>query len=170
MPDKLKEIPLDGKVTGFKEDTVWGGGAFASRRDLRTMLIIKNEILGLNHYVAFVRSGQPGDILSALINDFKTGQELKVKGKISYYLGDPMALFGAQGDFKKVIKRVKYLAKVTDWQQISEDDKTALREFLSRIIAPYSGEVHFNILLGDKVKYVIYADEWTIGSADIFLQ
>ncbi len=160
MSDRLKDIPLEGKVVRIKEDTVWGG---FGRQNMRITLIIKNEIFGVNQHVSFVRPGEGGDILTTLINDFKDGKEINVKGRISYSLYNP-------GGSKELSKNVKHLKDTTDWKKISEDDKKALKVLLGMRIAPYWGEMVLEVSVENKVKYLICADEGTVAGADIYLQ
>lgn len=166
MAKFLKDIPVEGKVVGFREDTVFGGSLLFPRRELRILLIVRNEILKVDQSISFVRPGGQGNILGTLIDDFKVDEKLNVKGKISYQI-DVSSMMPR--DFKKLLNDVKHLAGTANWEKIHVNDRAALRAFLGRIISPHGGEINLKVSVGKRIKYLIYKEEGWVGSADIYL-
>lgn len=165
---RLNDMPLEGKVVGIVDDAV---GAGFGQLNLRTQLIIKNEYLGERQQVEFIRPGQPGDILTALINDFKADKEIKIKGTVSYDNLDNLTFAHTDKSRKELLKRVKRLAGTVDWGQVTEDEKNILADFLSIIIIPGWGyaEMRLVVSVEDKAKYLIFAGAHSFNGARLYL-
>lgn len=177
MDGILKDIPLEGKIASIGEDTVAGGSLIFPTRNLRITLYFKNEILRVRQDICFTRSLESGDILGSLINDFKDGKELRIKGKVSYFLVHPIAnmrgpffkKIGMPKEYEGFIKNVAHLAGSTDWKQISREDRDALDEFLNRCPLIFAERNNLQVLIDGKARYAIGTDK-NHADADIFLQ
>lgn len=183
MDGILKDIPLEGKIMEIGEDTVEAGNLFFPRRDLRITLYVENEILGLRQRIFFIRSVELGNILSSLLNDFKDGEELRIRGRVSYFLIHPLDdilankrlliyFFKKQGlpkEYKGFIEKVAHLVEITAWEQISKNDKDALGDFFKHCPLVFAEHNDLQALVGGKVRYAITTDK-NRSSANIFLK
>ncbi|MFH1780557.1 MAG: hypothetical protein ABH841_00905 [Candidatus Nealsonbacteria bacterium] len=177
MAKIFKDIPIDGRVVSIREDTVGGGSFLFPRRELRTTLFIKNEAVGIKQPVSFIRPTQQGNILSTLINDFKEGKNIRITGKVSYFLIHPLfqvTVFGKKvglpKETQKFVDVAAHLVGTKDWKLISESDRKVLGEFACSGAAVFSETNCLRVSVdGEEAKYTIRVIEKRTG-ADIYLQ